>query len=584
MIGVMTVKNETVRAQLGAFSVTLLLGTFLGESVSVANSSAHVVDIRNIGQRDWEMASFSLDRELVLDVEAHGAETEGQDFLSAYAWILNAQSRDVVWEMNLRGTSPRKREKEMTYKGTITLPEGGYEVYFAISTLVLDIQIKGMGDLIKSVLHDFQSMRYSKDWGMTIDVKNESDMKYVHEYDPRQRDRNVIVHMTQVGDHEFRKEGLTLKRPLPVRIYAVGEGSSSDGEMYDYGWITDTRTRKRVWEMTSRNTDHAGGADKNLLHDGQITLPAGSYFVHYVTDGSHSYEKWNARPPYDPPHWGITLLAVDSDFTSQDVAPYAEAGDRRPLVEITRVRDDELQSRGFTLLKSADLHIYALGEYAGGQFCDYGMILDAHTRETVWSMTHSNTHHAGGGEKNRLHDDIVHFPQGDYIVYYISDDSHSYQAWNAGPPYDPDAWGITLWVVEEDLEPKYIREYSASDDPHILINLTALGDQEKRMERFYLDKTTRIRIYAIGEGDRDHMYDYGWIEDDRHRIVWEMTFGNTEHAGGAKKNRVFNDIVVLRKGEYTVQFVTDASHSFERWNAHPPNDPFSWGIMAIWEE
>lgn len=199
-------------------------------------------------------------------------------------------------------------------------------------------------------------------------------------------------------------------------------------------------------------------------------------------------------------------------------------------------------------------------------------------------MTRRNTQHAGGGKKNRLHDGIVHLPAGDYIVYYITDDSHSYRDWNTGPPYDPEAWGITIRVAEEDFDPQIVKEYREREDPNILANLTGIGNHERRRDRFYIDKVTKIHIYAIGEGDRDDMYDYGWIESERGRVLWEMTYRNTDHAGGARKNRLYNDTMILEEGEYEVHFVTDGSHSFDRWNASPPDDPFHWGIMVMKEK
>jgi len=565
----------------GSLSVILLTGVLLFGIVGGTEAQGTVVDIRNVGHRDWDMKGFSLDKRLDLYVEACGAEAEWRDFMYAYAWILDAQTRDVVWEMDLDNTSRRRRDRELEYEGTITLPAGDYEVYFAMSPFVEGLRIDGLGDFLEGIFRGFKDKRYSRDWGITIEVENEKDMKYVREYDPSRRDERAIVQMIRLGDDEFQKEGFGLKRPTTVRVYAVGEGSRSDREMYDYGWIVDTRTRERVWEMTSRNTDHAGGADKNVLFDDEIDLPAGNFMVHYVTDGSHSYEGWNARPPYDPTYWGISVWGTGPDFSPDAVIPYAEPEGRAPLVALTRMRDDEFESRGFTLTKPTDLHIYAFGEYTSGRFFDYGGILDARTREKVWRMTRHNTRHAGGGEKNRLFDDIVYLPAGDYIAYYITDDSHSYRNWNTGPPYDPEAWGITIWVVDPDVGAEDVKEYHEREDPNILVSLTRLGDREHRRARFHLDRLTKVRIYAIGEGDRDDMYDYGWIESDRGRVAWEMTYRNTEHAGGARKNRLFNDTIILDEGEYEVLFVTDGSHSFERWNANPPDDPFHWGITVM---
>ena len=79
--------------------------------------------------------------------------------------------------------------------------------------------------------------------------------------------------------------------------------------MFDYGWIEDGGGR-RVWEMKYDETDPAGGADKNRIFDGVITLPAGAYVLRYRSDGSHSYNDWNDDPPDDPESWGIAVFRM----------------------------------------------------------------------------------------------------------------------------------------------------------------------------------------------------------------------------------------------------------------------------------
>jgi len=75
------------------------------------------------------------------------------------------------------------------------------------------------------------------------------------------------------------------------------------------------------------------------------------------------------------------------------------------------------------------------------------------------------------------------------------------------------------------------------------------------------------------------MYDYAWIENaNTGKVIWEMTYRKTSRAGGAQKNRIFNDQILLPKGEYYVIYETDDSHSFDDWNASPPEDPGNWGI------
>jgi len=114
---------------------------------------------------------------------------------------------------------------------------------------------------------------------------------------------------------------------------------------------------------------------------------------------------------------------------------------------------------------------------------------------------------------------------------------------------------------------------------NILAKLIRVGDDEHLKKQFTLNRTTRVRIYAIGEGNFDEMYDYAWIENvNEHRTVWRMRYRETEHAGGARKNRIVDTIITLKPGTYRVHYQSDDSHSFRHWNARPPYDESNWGI------
>jgi hypothetical protein len=142
-------------------------------------------------------------------------------------------------------------------------------------------------------------------WGITLLAsKGTLDRTVIAPYD-EQADPSILAQLTGVRDDDRVEKRVALTRATTVRIYAVGEGTGD--EMHDYGWIEDAKTGRRVWEMTYRITEHAGGASKNRRFDGTITLPAGEYVVRYETDGSHSFGDWNAVPPDDPETWGITL-------------------------------------------------------------------------------------------------------------------------------------------------------------------------------------------------------------------------------------------------------------------------------------
>jgi hypothetical protein len=83
----------------------------------------------------------------------------------------------------------------------------------------------------------------------------------------------------------------------------------------------------------------------------------------------------------------------------------------------------------------------------------------------------------------------------------------------------------------------------------------------------------------LGEGT-GIMVDYATIEGHNGREVWRMSYGDTEPAGGASKNRRVDRTVTLEPGSYTVRFVTDSSHGWGDWNAAPPDDPLAYGVTV----
>ena len=111
-----------------------------------------------------------------------------------------------------------------------------------------------------------------------------------------------------MGDDENARASFQLPGRTRLRVYALGEGH--DGEMFDYGWI-ENRSGEKVWEMKYAETDPGGGAEKNRVFEGVITLPAGSYVLRYRSDGSHSHADWNDEPPDDPESWGISVFRME---------------------------------------------------------------------------------------------------------------------------------------------------------------------------------------------------------------------------------------------------------------------------------
>ena len=252
---------------------------------------------------------------------------------------------------------------------------------------------------------------------------------------------NVIVALTMVGDDESVADGFTLTRPMEVRVTAVGEGTG--GQMHDYGAILDAATQRPVWTMDLRATHHAGGADKNRMIDEMVSLEAGSYLVHYVTDGTHSYGDWNSEEPWYPELWGITVSS-HGPIDREVVRPYDDRANDAVLARIVRVRDDAYHEERFTLDRAAEVRVYAIGEGDASDMYDYAQLEDARTGRVVWRMTYRETQHAGGAAKNRVFDGVMRLQAGEYNLVYQSDDSHSFGEWNSAAPEDRFNYGVTI--------------------------------------------------------------------------------------------------------------------------------------------
>jgi 5-hydroxyisourate hydrolase-like protein (transthyretin family) len=577
---------------------------------------SYFISLKDFTQEEVKGLGFTLTKDLTVHINAVGGgnknswkefwdtKSRSNDMFAA-GWIINADTREVVWEMTMNNTSGR--EEERTCEEDLSLKKGSYEVYFAAHGYAsssgmnfysvnidrrsdktkprkfVDKFLGWFSDDYKDVYAEFMEKAKTV-WGIYLSAPK-AEGSSISTFSTPKKSSAVIFAATGVGDGAFVRKLVTVSRDITVRIYALGEGRGKN-EVFDYGWLTNTETRERVWEMNYLNTHYAGGAAKNIMFDGDVRLSKGKYELNYVTDDSHSRDDWNSKPPYDPFNYGVTLIAKnESDKSAVTVTDYSD--DRKNIiVQLTRARNNDFLQAGFTLKEETRLHIYALGEghVSSNELADYGWIINAKTRDRVWEMKMRNTVHAGGASKNRLADEFITLPKGDYLVYYQTDDSHAYNDWNDDKPYDSESYGITIMGAGENFSPKNIAPFTESESENTYVQLIRVRNDKHVRQRFTLDKQTKVRIYAIGEGVGNSMADYGWIENVKTgEVVWEMTYRTTTHAGGAKKNRLFDRSIVLDKGEYEVHFETDDSHAFNDWNDDPPNDRTHWGI-TIYKE
>lgn len=580
----------TRNAILALALATLLALPAAAQAQTVAELSApDLVELKAIG--------FEVTRAGTVSIEAQGLESDNDHHdggwrwswngyddddnrLTCYAWLLDATTREPVWVMDARETDRGDRNDMRIERVDLDLEAGRYELYLYSGQFALE---RGDGDW------SWRSKRRVRD-EISEDLQDcyvrvtSSDLAGARTYEPDGTFANALVAFTGVGDSELRRQGFQLDREMELRLYGLMEYGRNSDEPADFGWILDLDSGERVWDMSDRRGRRAGGGSKNRILDREVELPAGRYMLIYGTDDSHSAEEFNVDPPFDPLAWGIQLLPGEN-FDRGAFRTFDAPERATPLIDFSRTRDDDFHEQAFRLSRDTALHVYAIGEGVddGWTWVDYGWIIDATTRETVWEMGDRNTFPAGGAEKNRMFDGIVNLPAGDYVAFYVSDDSHSWEEFNAAAPFDPQAWGMQISAANPNAASAFslIDREDVAQATGLLVDLTRMRDDERERVRFTIDTPTEVEVYAVGEGVRDRMYDYGWIRNlDTRRVVWEMDYRDTDHAGGASKNRVQRDRMTLEPGEYEAVYETDGSHSFGDWNDNRPNDPLSWGMTV----
>ena len=568
-------------------------------------AQTHLVDIQNLTPREHRVSVFVITAPQDLKVVAVAAEPwpdqlrsrdddhwqdDEQTTWPAAAWILDARTRAVVWDV--RAVDTRRESNGLRrFSGTVRLPAGTYEAHYA-SYPTSSITWNGNLNIsLKEIIRLGRRAKYGgpyvennlyRQFGISIEgagrIATQDDITAAH----AAFTESAIVSLVPDRNSSIRK-GFEITRPTSVEVYAIGE-LRRDGD-FDFGWIMNADTRKRVWTMTYAGTDPAGGAAKNRMAHETLQLKPGHYVAYFVCDDSHSPDDWNNVPATDPEFWGMTLRVADRAARAS-VKPYdyepVPAG--QTIVSMIGIHDDEMRSAGFALRRPMDLHIYALGEGTSDKMRDYAWIVDEESHKRVWGMRYEDTEHAGGAEKNRLFDGTVHLNAGNYLVYYRSDDSHSYNDWNGAPPAEERYWGISIFPASGRLNPADVGPFMqtrGAGTNTTLAQLNPMGNDEDARTPFRLAVATRVRVLAVGEGRGGDMDDYGWIEDANGRTVWKMNYDDTEPAGGSDKNRRFDGAIVLPAGDYVLRYRSDGSHSYNDWNSEPPDDPESWGIAVF---
>jgi hypothetical protein len=427
-----------------------------------------IVALHGFEAAEVRQQGFTLPRPMKVHIYAKGGglrqvlHASRDNPLFAYGWLLNASTREVVWQMD--GSNTKRNWEYRVADQYLDLPAGSYEAYFAnhgfaqgllLAQWTTNIDRRaletGPADRPHGLLAAFGLGRSSllRQWrkqvgnyGMEIYLPSGQPSEVATFEAPLQW-KNILAVLAADRDSGYWTQAFHLAKPITLHIYAEGEGSGRS--MRDFGWITEAHRRIRVWEMSMDKSQYAGGSRKNRRQVEALDLAAGDYEATFITDDSHSPADWNAAPPCDPGRYGLTLsVPAEADLPSVSLtrAPVWSV-----LSEVVRVGNDQDRKVAFTLATAQPVRVYAIAEGTSEAMADEAWIEDA-TGKPVWTMERSRTHPAGGAAKNRLADELVSLPRGSYTLRFRTDDSHAYGHWNSDPPFDQEHYGVTAYAVK----------------------------------------------------------------------------------------------------------------------------------------
>jgi len=265
----------------------------------------HIWDATSLGSDEKREYLFEIRSPVNLTIHAIG-QLSDQDEVQPldYSQIEDAITGQAIWQLTRDNTTWAGGVYEnRIFRGQRSLLPG---VYRAIATT--------------NGTHHYDSWRGNppyipEGWGIRLSV---SERESVRTFDPWMQQRNPLIGFTQVGDDEEYSQTFTVVDTTAVVVHALGELTGPDNG-YDLARLDqqgDQGDWFALWEMSWEGSAHAGGARKNRKEVKFFRLPPGVYKLRYESDGSHSFDHWNASEPDYPERWGVSMFSVMDNASS----------------------------------------------------------------------------------------------------------------------------------------------------------------------------------------------------------------------------------------------------------------------------
>jgi len=130
-------------------------------------------------------------------------------------------------------------------------------------------------------------------------------------------------------------------------------------------------------------------------------------------------------------------------------------------------------------------------------------------------------------------------------------------------------------------------------DDKLISGITEVGNSKELSNTFTISEDSDVLLLGQGELAINNSYwanrylDYGWLENDKGAIIWEMRPETSANAGGNFVNRLNVEVVNLKKGSYTIHYKTNSSYAYKSMqdnDAYPsyvPSVEEWWGLQIF---
>ncbi len=390
--------------------------------------------------------------------------------------------------------------------------------------------------------------------------------------------------LSDLDVRELTQQAFQVSGPLRVVIDAVGSIDERQGAtgLAAYSWITRAHTGEVVWSMNASNTRQDGSLA--YVDEEELVLDTDSYILNFASYGQLQ-RRSNLTFRKDRRKWHVTIHAPDNKDALRTITrPLASNSDNKTWDAVS-LRGEEKREILFEVHRSAEFEIHAIGQLGSQdevQPVDYSRIEDAVSGHVVWQLSRDNTDWAGGIQENRIFKGQRILPPGVYRAIAVTNNAHHYGSWVGNPPFYPEGWG--LHISTSDTEEVSTFDPWMQRDP--IIRVTQVGDDEQYAQPFIVEDTAAVVLYALGEiTGPENGYDLAWLEKQEStgesRIRWQMSYENSVHAGGARKNRKEIEFLRLEPGVYRLHYESDGSHAYNNWNSDEPDYPERWGVAMF---